>query len=197
MKAVTAAAVLGLFLVAGPANAQTKPPQTPPPQAAAPAQPAPFPEGAKVAYVNIQLIADESAEGKAANAKVRALNDKKVNEIAEKNKALQANQQKLQQGGSVMSEDARLQLQKEIDRQQVDVQRLTQDAQAEVEELMQQLQFDFQRKLMPVIQQVSLERGIHLLFAADSGLVWADPSLDLTADVIKRLDQAGAGTAQR
>jgi hypothetical protein len=49
-----------------------------------PRRPRPFPEGAKIAYVNIQRIASESAEGRAATAKVKALNDKKVSELGER-----------------------------------------------------------------------------------------------------------------
>ena len=43
----------------------------------------------------------------------------------------------------------------------------------------------------PIIQQVVAERGLAILFSqTDSGIVWADPALDLTADVIKRFDAA-------
>lgn len=191
MRALFGAAVLSLMLAA-PAFAQN-PPATPPAQTAqAPAPaPRPFPENAKVAYINIQRIANESAEGKAATAKVQALNQKKVTELNEKNKSLQADQQKLQQGGTVMSDAARTDLEKKIERQQVDIQRATQDAQQEVQELQQDLQAEFQRKLMPIVQRVAEERGIHVLFsAADSGIVWADSGLDITADVIKQFDAA-------
>ena len=66
--------------------------------APAPAPPKPFPEGAKIAYVNVQAIASNSVEGKAATAKLDELRKKKSTELAEKNKALQAAQTKLQQG---------------------------------------------------------------------------------------------------
>src|SRR5262245_24911359 len=72
-----------------PAAPAPKPAPAAPAPAAAP-QPAPpvlpFPEGAKVAYIDIQRIIAESTEGKAASNKVKALNDKKVTELNEKNK---------------------------------------------------------------------------------------------------------------
>ena len=67
--------------------------------------------------MNLQAIAQMSADGKAAAAKVNALAQKKQTEGADKAKALQANQQKLQTSGSVMSDTARAQLEKEIERQ--------------------------------------------------------------------------------
>ena len=42
---------------------------------------------------------------------------------------------------------------------------------------------------MPVVQQVFTEKGLQLLLSrADAGIVIGDPGLDLTADVVKKLD---------
>src|SRR6185436_15362096 len=101
MRGLAIAAVLGMFVVpaapvfaqaAGQAPARPAPAQPPPAQPAprpaapattAPAQqptlppPAPFPAGAKYAFVNLQVIASLTADGKAAAAKVNALATKK------------------------------------------------------------------------------------------------------------------------
>jgi outer membrane protein len=177
---------------AAPAGQQAKPPApAPAPQAPAPPQPR-FQDGLKYAYINVARIAAESSEGRTANDKVKALNDQKVRELNEKNKALQSAQQKLEQGGNVLSDQARAQLQSEIERQQRDIQRFTEDAQQDVTALQQQLQEDFQRKLNPVIDKVAREKQVHMVFSAsDSGLVWADPGLDLTSEVILAFNAPG------
>jgi outer membrane protein len=145
--------------------------------------------GASVAWLDLQRIVESSAEGKIANAKVQALTQKKSNEIGEKTKQLQAAQQKLQTSGTVLSEAAQGVLQKEIDRLNVDIQRMQQDAQAEVQDLQLQLQNEFQKKLMPVIETLVKERNISLLFSRnDAGIVYGDPGLDLTEEVVKRFD---------
>lgn len=175
-----------------------QPPAQPAAPAAAPAPapqpPAPFPQGAKVGFVNLQAIAQLSADGKAAAAKVNALAQKKQTEAADKAKLLQSNQQKLETSGGVMSEAARAQLQKDIDRQTVEGQRFEQDAQAELNELQQSLQQDFQNKLMPVLEALSKEKGLQVLFSAgDSGVIWAEPGIDLTLEAVARLDKKPAG----
>src|SRR5262245_24758145 len=180
-----------------PAPAQPKPAQ-PPAQPTAPAAttpppqpPAPFPAGAKIAFFQPEVAFQNSSDGKAALARVQALVQKKQNENGEKAKQLQANQQKLQTSGSVMNEAARSQLEKEIERQQKDAERFQQDAQAEINELQQEVQNDFVKKLTPIIDQIANEKGLHILFnAAESGIAWAAPGLDLTADVVKKLDAA-------
>jgi len=196
MRSFFGAAALSVMLATAPTFAQAPAgqapaqPAPPSPVAQAPA-PRPFPEGVKYGFVNVQRIASESAEGKTATTQVQALNAKKVEELNAKNKQLQASQQKLESGGSVMSPNALAQLQKEIERQQVDIQRFTEDAQQEVTQLQQQLQEEFQRKLTPVIAQVAGEKQLHMMFSVvDSGLVWGDPALDLTPEIIKRFDAA-------
>jgi outer membrane protein len=201
MRVFLGAAALSVMLSAAPTFAAQAAPAAPAPAAAqAPAPPVqrPFPTGTKYAFVNIQRIAAESAAGKTLAGKVQALNQQKVNELNEKNKALQASQQKLEAGASVLSATAAAQLQKDIERQQIDIQRFTEDAQQEVTTLQTQLQDEFQVRLTPIIQDVANERGLHLLFSVvDSGLVWADPALDITTEVIQKFDAAGGGTAPK
>jgi outer membrane protein len=193
---------LGLVIVTGTASfAQAPAPATakpaapaaqapaPPPAPAAPVLP--FPEGAKIAFVVLQRVVAESAEGKQASARVQALQQKKVAELNERQKAAQGLQEKLDKSGAVMSEAARADLTKQVERANVDIQRATQDAQAEVQELQQQLQEEFQRRIAPIIEAVGKEKGLHYIFnGPDSGLVWADASLDITNDVVKKFDMA-------
>ena len=178
------------------------PAPAPAPGAAAPAPPvlqqAPFPAGAKAGFANLQAIAQMTAEGKAAAAKVNALAQKKQTEGADKAKALQANQAKLQTSGNVMSETARTQLEKEIERQTVEGQRFEQDAQAELNELQQELQQDFQAKLLPILVDLSKEKGLQVLFSAgDAGVIWIEPGIDLTLEAVKRMDAAPAKPAAK
>jgi outer membrane protein len=182
MRPFAVTVALGLVLAAGPSFAQSPQPATPSSAAAA---------GAKFAFINIQRVASESVEGKASTSRVQALNQQKVSQLNDMNKKLQADQAKLQSQSGVLSEPARGQLERDIDRQQKEIQRFTQDAQEEVQQLQGDLQAAFQQKLLPIIQQVVSERGYSILFSqADAGIVWADPSLDITADVIKRFDAA-------
>ena len=211
MKAFTVSAVVVGVLVAGIASAQQPPVQQPPakpPVATAPQQPAKpatvapgattpvvpeakFPEGARFAYINIQRIAGESVEGKASSSRLEQLRTKKAADLNDKNKQVEALQAK--QKSTAISEDARAAAQRDIDKLNVEIQRMTQDAQQELQDMQNELQLDFQRKVAPIIQNVATERSIQMLFSqGDSGLVWADAGLDLTAEVIRRFDAATA-----
>jgi outer membrane protein len=143
--------------------------------------------------VVLQRIANESADGRVATTRIQALQQKKAAELTEKNKQLAALQQRLEKEGSVMSASVAGDLQKQVEKLNTEVQRFTQDAQAEVQELQQQLQAEFQQRLEPVLQQVATDMGLQFVFnGPDAGLVWADAALDISTEVIKKLD-ASAG----
>jgi Skp family chaperone for outer membrane proteins len=142
--------------VAPPTSRGAAPPSAPPQ--------APLPPGAKIAFVNLQAIAQNSAEGKAANAKIESLVNKKRTE-------LQANQKTPPQ----------------------DAQRLQQEAQQEVQKLQMELNGEFQQRLVPILQKMAQEKHLSMLLSAqEAGLIWAEPGLDLTAEAIRRLDAATA-----
>ena len=204
-----AIAALALALTAGPALAQTpgtakpaaetqKPaaPATPKPAETAPtappAAPKPFPEGAKIGYIDLQYIASNSAEGKAATSKIQEFTKKKTAELEGKQKALEAARNKLLQGGTVLSDSARGQMEKDIDKMARELQFAQQEAQSEQQALTTELQNDFQTRLNPIIDQVANEKGLHyVLSIADSGVVWVNTGLNISAEVMKRLDAAG------
>jgi outer membrane protein len=213
----TMIAIAVVTLTAGPALAQAPttakptPPATPaaqppatqkpaeqlpaptPPQ---PAAPRPFPEGAKVAYIDLQYIASNSVEGKAATAKIQEYAKKKTAELEGKQKALEAARQKLLQGGTVLSDSARSQMEKDIEKMARELQYAQQEAQSEQQSLTQDLQNDFQTRLNPIIDQVANEKGLHLVLSiADSGAVWVNTGLNISAEVMKRLDSAKPATA--
>jgi len=208
LKMMMMTSAMGLLLVATPGYAQTPPagqkpeqqkPATPPigtpPATAAPAPapkpPAPFPEGAKFAFIDIQAVASNSAEGKAATAKLDELRKKKNTELLAKSNALKAMQDKLQSGGSVLNDAARSQLEKDIEKGQRDLQYAQTDAQTEVQDLTNQLQGEFQDKLNPVIEQLRADKGLLFIFSIrDSGIIAAEPGLDLSSEIIKRFDAA-------
>jgi outer membrane protein len=197
LKLSLVAAALTLALAA-PSFAQTPPagqaPTTPPagqaaPPAAPKAQPpVPFPQDAKYAFIDVQAIASNSAAGKVASTRLDDLTKKKQAEIGDKNKQLQALTTKRDTSVGVMSEAARAQLDKDIDKLQRDIQFANSNAQAEVNDLQTELQGDFQKKLIPIIEELAKEKGLYMIFTAESGFAYVHPGLNLSEEVIKRLD---------
>ena len=48
---------------------------------------------------------------------------------------------------------------------------------------------EFQKRLLPVIEEVAKEKGLHAVFSvADSGAAYVHPGLNITDEVVKKLD---------
>ena len=173
------------------------PPATPPaaqaPAAPKPQPPVPFPVDSKIAFIDVNLIAGSSASGKDASKRLSDLNNKKLTELNEKNKALQALTTKRDTSGAVLNDAARATLDKEIDKLQRDIQFAQTNAQAELQDLQNELQGEFQKRLLPIIEEVAKERGLHAVYSiADSGAAYVHPGLNISDEIVKRLDAAAA-----
>lgn len=205
MNRMTTALVMSALLIGGPAtarmSAQTAPPKPTPPPAAqtqtppkpavtapAPAPAVPFPADAKIAFVNFQLIASDSAMGKAATTEMNTLRDKKGAEIQSKNVMLKALQDK-QSSTLPMSDQVKKQNQTDIDKLTMEIQYMTQMAQKEADDKNADLMNDFLAKVVPVVEAIAKERNLDAVLSfQDSGALYLRPGLDISADVIKRLD---------
>ena len=188
VRSIPAAALI--VAATGPvASAQTTP--------ATPAKAA-FPDGARIAVVNVPYVFATSKDGKAATTELEALQTRKNADIAAKTKEVQALEQKLSRSNAVLNDDARGRLERDVARAKVDFERLVQDSQAEVQERQQQFQRAFSRKLFPAIGEVAQARSLWAVFNTGEGtLLWHQPALDISDEVVGRIDAVPAGGAQR
>jgi len=178
---------IGLAFVAASSSAafaQTAPQPADPVLLATPER---FPVDAKFAFLDFQRIASDSVSGKLATRILDELRKKKVTEIDAQNRELQTLAAKRDSG--VLSEPALAQAAKDIDRLQREIQFSQQNAQAEVQQLLTELQSDFEKRVKPVVDEIAKEKGLHAVFAADPAIaLYIRPGLDISTDVIKRLD---------
>ena len=144
------------------------------------------------ATVNLSYIARASKAGKAALARLEEAGKRKEVEAAARAAEVQKQQAALQQEGSVMSDRARADLQKAFERLRIDFDRFRQDAQAELQGMQSEIEANFRLKLIPIVDQISKEQGFHFVFGLEQStmIVWANPRLDISDEVVKRLDAA-------
>ena len=131
---------------------------------------------APAAVLNVRRLIEESTLGKAVTAQLRSVQAQKQKSIADK----QAEVDQLRLTNAVPAR---------VERAQLELVRLAQDAEADLRSLDEQLQREFDKKLRPVVAKIAEEEHIGILFQYPSQLVvWVSPSVDVTAKVIARLD---------
>lgn len=179
------------------AQAATPPVQNPPAQGQKPAPtptptptPVPFPADAKVAYIEIGRILQDSNLGKAGMQEIKTLDEKLSGPLADKNKQIKALQDKITAQQNVANDAALNQMGRDLAKLQQEAQFMLQDREAQLGEKNQELLQNFRDKVLPVVEKVREERGLWIIFALGeaSNIAAAHAGLDLTADIIKRLD---------
>jgi outer membrane protein len=185
LRVIAVAAML--VLAAAPVALAQAPAKPAEPVQPAPAPPPLFPAEAKFAFLNFQRVASDSVSGKLATRVLDELRKKKVSEIEIQNKALQALASKRDSGA--LNGTALTQVGKDIDKLQREIQFTQQSAQAEVQQLETELMTDFEKRVTPVVAAIAREKGLHAVFAADSAIaLYVHPAIDISSEVIKRLD---------
>ncbi len=171
-----------------PAGQKPAPTPTPTPTPT----PVPFPADAKVAYIVFERVLQESKIGKAGSEQIKALNDKLQGPVSDKAKAVKALQDKIQSQQNVASDAALNAMSRDLAKQQQELQFMAQDLEAQLGEKNAELLQDFQAKVLPVVESMRTERNLWMIFSLsrESGIAAAHAGLDLTTELIKRLDSA-------
>ena len=194
-KATTMSGALGLVVVlaaAVPAFAQGA--AAPPTQ---PSQPvpvqAPLPTGARIGFVNLQVVFSESNAGKQGQERWRVLNDKLFAGLAARNKEIQGLTEKIQTQKSIVGDAVLKQWNLDLARLQREAQFAQQEAQLQSDQLQQDVLADFERLILPVINSLRVEKKLDAVLAVqgESGgltLLSVDAGLDLSVEVVKRLN---------
>ncbi len=145
-------------------------------------------DGGRLAYFSPQRAFAASSDGQLAQAKLSSLRAERMKEIDARTKALQTQRAWLQQSMTVLGDAARRVREQDIEKFQVDLERFIQDAQAEFAGVQRELENAFLPKVQSALDRVAKDKALLVVFNEDAGLIaWADPSLDITPEVVKQL----------
>jgi outer membrane protein len=175
-----ASSLLGLALVA-PLAAQAAP-------AAAPSSGV-----IKIAVIDTEKILLSSVAGKKAVADLKKLQEQRESELRAKAQELKDLQTKIAEGRLSLAQDKLADLNKQLEEKDIVLRRAQDDATRELNKKRDDMLASIDDKVMPVINQVGKEMGYTLIFRKfESGLIYADEAVDITASVVQRLDAAAA-----
>ena len=145
----------------------------------------------RIAFFSPSRAFAESSDGKAATARLTALETDRARAAQEREAALQKLERSLEQTTAVLSDAARGARTKELEKFRLDTQRFIEDAQAELMGVRRDAESAFLIKLRPAIERIVKDNGIELLFNFDSGvLAWGDPSLDMTSQILRLVENS-------
>ncbi|MHB8796823.1 MAG: OmpH/Skp family outer membrane protein [Thermoanaerobaculia bacterium] len=145
----------------------------------------------KVGVIEVQRIVQDSAVGKESLARIQKISTAKQEDLTKRQTELRDLEKRIQEQGKSLSEDSMEKLQKDYQQKALDLKRFQDDAQRELEELQRRELTELEKKVLPVIEAVSKELGYTLVFNKfQSGLLYADDAVDITAAVIQKFNTA-------
>jgi outer membrane protein len=145
----------------------------------------------KVAVIDVQRVVTESDPGKEVMQSLRTLSDAKAQEGQALQQELATLQDQFNKQRFTVSEARQAEMSKAIEDQQIAIRRFQDDAQRELQDAQRRELGGLEERILPIINQVGREQGLTLIFNKfQSGLVYADETVDITDSVIQRFNTA-------
>jgi len=146
----------------------------------------------KVAFVDLQRAMNEVADGRQAKAKLKKEFDTRQKQLDERQEELKQLQADLQAKGDAMSDEARRKAQQEMDQKLMDVSKLYAQLQKELTQKEHDATKGIFARMSNLIRSIAEAEGVAMVFEkTDSALMYAQPSLDLTNELIRRYNASG------
>jgi outer membrane protein len=146
-------------------------------------------EGGKLATINSQEVLEKSVEGMKAIAQLQAADKKFGDQIARIDDQIKQLQGRLTAQRMTLTAEAGAAIQADIVKRQTERQRAVEDASRSMQELQATTLTRIQADLIPVIEQLRKDKGLDLIFdVAKPGIAYFTPTLDVTAEVVRRYD---------
>jgi outer membrane protein len=141
----------------------------------------------KIGVVDMQRALNECNAGKKAKDEVRRKFEKAQNELKSQRESLDRMRENYDKKALVLKEDERRNLEKDLEARSLDFKRKYEDYQRDLKRTDAELTSGIVEQLYGIVGSYAKERGFTIVLETSSGaLVYADPAIDVTDEVIKR-----------
>lgn len=145
-------------------------------------------EKPEIAVVNIQQIMQDSSAAKSVRDQLESKQKAFQAEITKKEEALQKEDQELGKQRNALSKEAYEEKVRAFRNKATDVQKEVQTKKAMLDGAFERALNEIQKVVTEIIVELSKEKGFNTAIPT-SQLLYADPKLDVTSEVLSRLNQ--------
>lgn len=142
----------------------------------------------QIVILNSQRLALESAPGKEAYGRLKKLSDQKKDDLDKLEKDARDLVQKLNDQGQSMPADKREVLEKQADDKQKAWKRMQEDAQKDLQESERKEMAALENRIGPIVNDYFKEKRYAIVLDSRAGIVYRDDLIDVTDDVLKRIN---------
>ncbi len=149
----------------------------------------------KVGVINVQGAIVGTKDGQKASQELDTKFQPKNKQFESRRSELASLQDQFNKGGSVMSEEKRGQLSRDIDEKKRRLDRDVQDAQEELQGEQQRLLQGLGQRMMAVIEKYAKDNGYTIILDVgnpNTPVLFASSAIDITQDIVSLYDKAPA-----
>jgi outer membrane protein len=148
----------------------------------------------KIAIVDLNRLLVESALGKASQTRLQEYFEAKQNELAQEYQALQREQASLENQRSVLSLDAYTNKKNDLEQRMLRFRQKSDEAESRFKQMQNDETQNFLSRMAPVVEAIGKEGNYTLIIRPTApAVLYFDPKIDITDEVLRRLDAATAG----
>lgn len=147
----------------------------------------------KIGVINSQEVLQESTEGKEVMARMQEKDKSNQAKLTKLDEEIRQLETKLNTQRLTLTQESIMQLTSDLERKRTERKRFAEDSLRELQELRFRLFNKVQSEVLPIIEQIGKERNLGIIFdLTNSGAVYFSPTINITAEVIKRYDASKA-----
>ena len=184
---------LGIMITAGLAacngnKTETKTTSTTPAAATVPVD-----DKAQIVFVNQDTLLSQYKYVKDMTGRLESKGKAAQNDVGARQQAIQREVAEYQRGANTMSADQRAATEQRLQRKGQEFQQYSQAAGAQVQNDQASEQVKLYEKISAFMKEYAKEKGYKMILTYQKGnatMLYGDPSMDITADVVKRLNDA-------
>jgi outer membrane protein len=141
----------------------------------------------KLGYVDVQRAIRDTSDGKKAYKKLKRTYNRYQRQIKKKEDAIKKFQAQLKDQAMMLTDDAKKQKAEELQKMVIEFQQTYINKQRELQGREAKVMGPIINRLVKVVQTIGQSGDYTMIFEkGDSRLLWAQPALDLTNEVIRR-----------
>jgi outer membrane protein len=149
----------------------------------------------KVGVISVQGAIVGTKDGQKASEQLQAKFAPKKKDLDARNTEVTQLEDQLRKGGTLMSEDKRTQMERDIDEKKRRLQRDVQDAQEEWNGAQQQMLQGLGQRMMAVIEKYAKDNGYTMILDVsnpNTPVLYASSGIDITQDIVALYDKTSA-----
>ncbi|MGA1826015.1 MAG: OmpH family outer membrane protein [bacterium] len=144
----------------------------------------------KIGFIDSQRIIEESIKGKETMEDIKNIRNENVSLIEKIQKEIESLENELRKKEFALTAEGKAELEGKIRNKYVDLKKLRDEKELELKDIYLKKLKDIEREVINIVQKIGRDESFSLILGRDeSGIIFANPKIDITDKVIKFYDQ--------